>query len=66
MELAAAARPDDGHLDFLSSCCLELEGILAPMYIIYRICQHCDITDGKATFYCDIKELLIISSSILL
>jgi len=37
---------------------IELSGIVAALYLIYRVCQYYQITDGAMTLYCDNKGAL--------
>jgi hypothetical protein len=39
----------------MSSYRTELGGILAALYVITRICEYYNITQGKMTLYCDNK-----------
>jgi hypothetical protein len=54
-ELMVGAGPADGHPDFMSSYRSELGGILASLYIIYRICSHFLLDSGPINHYCDNK-----------
>jgi hypothetical protein len=54
--ISSGSGPDDGHPAYLSSYRSELGGILAAIYIIFRICLHYNnITSGTAKLYCDNK-----------
>jgi hypothetical protein len=56
--IVAGAGPDDGHPTSMSSYRTELGGIVATLYIIYRICEYYEITTGEAKLYCDNKGAL--------
>jgi hypothetical protein len=49
--LATGSGPTDGDPSTMSS----YTGIVAVLYIIYRICQAYNINSGKAILYCDNK-----------
>lgn len=53
--IATGSGPSDGHPTLLSSYRSELGRILASLYVIYNICDHYNIQEGKATLYCDNK-----------
>jgi hypothetical protein len=53
--IAIGSGPSDGHPTLLSSYRSELGRILASLYVIYNICDHYNIQEGKATLYCDNK-----------
>jgi hypothetical protein len=53
--VSSGSGVDDGHPALMSSYRSELGGILALLYIIYRICKYYDLSSGKAVFYCDNK-----------
>ncbi len=53
--IAIGSGPSDGHPTLLSSYRSELGRILASLYVIYKICDHYNIQEGKATLYCDNK-----------
>jgi ribonuclease HI len=52
------AGPADGHPYHMSSYRTELGGLVAVLYIIFRICSHYQVTAGKLTYYCDNKGVL--------
>jgi hypothetical protein len=52
------AGPDDGHPDHMTSYRSELGGLLAVLYIIYRVCSAYDIQAGKVNYYCDNKGVI--------
>jgi len=56
--VATGVSPVDGHPALLSSYRSELSGFLAALYIVFRICQHYNITTGQMTLYCDNKGAL--------
>jgi hypothetical protein len=53
--ISQGAGPTDGHANLLSSYRTELSGIIAALYIIYRICDYYHLDSGKATIFCDKK-----------
>lgn len=57
-QLAAIVGPVDGHPNLLTSYRAELSGIIATLYIVYRICQHYNIEEGSMILYCDNKGAL--------
>ena len=48
----------DGHPTLVTSYRAELSGIVATLYLVYRICQFYSITVEAAKLYCDNKEAL--------
>jgi hypothetical protein len=42
--ISSGSGPDDGHLDLMFSYLSELGGILALLYIIYRVCLYYKLT----------------------
>jgi hypothetical protein len=53
--LTEGAGPDNSLPELMSSYWSELGGLLAVLYIIYRICHYYQIQEGKVTLYCDNK-----------
>jgi hypothetical protein len=56
--LAQGAGPADGNPSLMSSYRTELGGLLAILYMIYRICQQYQVTSGKVSYYCDNKGVI--------
>ena len=52
------AGPADGNPSSMSSYRTELGGLVAVLYIIFRICTHYHITAGKLIYHCDNKGVL--------
>jgi hypothetical protein len=52
------AGPDDRHPDHMTSYRSELGGLLAVLYLIYRVCSYYEIQTGKLLLYCDNKGAL--------
>jgi len=58
LQLSSVVGPVDGHPALVTSYRSELSGIVATLYIIYRICQYYTIETGGMTLYCDNKGAL--------
>jgi hypothetical protein len=56
--IATCTGPVDRHPHLLSSYHAELTGIIAFLYLIYRVCQYYNITSGTAKIFCDNKGAL--------
>jgi ribonuclease HI len=56
--LATCAGPVDGHPELVTSYRAELSGIVAFLYVLYRICQYYSISSGAAKLFCDNKGAL--------
>ncbi len=54
--LAKGAGPVDGNPS--SSYRSELGGLIAVLYIIYKICHYYQVTDGKIKYHCDNKGVI--------
>jgi ribonuclease HI len=54
-QLSSVVGPVDGHPVLLTSYRAELSGIIATLYLVYRLCQYYQITEGAMTLYCDNK-----------
>jgi hypothetical protein len=57
-EFATGAGLDHAIPDILSSHQSELGGLLAVLYIIYKVCNYYGIKEGKAIIYSDNKGAL--------
>jgi ribonuclease HI len=58
-KVASVAGPVDGHPKMVTSYRAELSGIVAALYIIYRVCQHHQVNAGAMTLYWDNKGALM-------
>jgi hypothetical protein len=58
MIVATGAGAVDSSNEYLSSYRAELSGLLATLYITYRICQFYDLKSGKITCYCNNKDAI--------
>lgn len=56
--LVSIAGPVDGHPKLVTSYRAELSGIIACLYLVYRICQYFQLNSGKILLYCDNKGAL--------
>jgi len=56
--ISSMVGPIDGHPDLVTSYRAELSGIVATLYLIYRLCQFYKISEGAMTLYCDNKAAL--------
>jgi hypothetical protein len=56
--ITTATGPVDGHPTLVTSYRAELGGIVATLYLVYRICQFYSIMAGAAKSYCDNKGAL--------
>jgi hypothetical protein len=61
--IATVSGPVDGHPSLLTSYRAELSGIVAVLYLTYRICQYYQVTSGAMTLYCDKKGALKMPSN---
>jgi ribonuclease HI len=52
------AGPVNGHQSFTSAYRAELSGLLAVLYIIGRVCDYLQVTDGSLYLYCDNKSAI--------
>jgi hypothetical protein len=50
--------PGHGHPDLLSSYQAELGGLLALLYLVYRISEYHGVHSGRVHIYCDNKSAL--------
>jgi hypothetical protein len=57
-QIATTAGPVDGHPAMVTLYRAELSGIIATLYIIYRVSCYYNIVEGAMTFYCDNKGAL--------
>jgi len=57
-QLATVKGPVDGHPELTASYRAELSGIIAALYIIYRVSLYYNIIEGGMTLYCDNKGAL--------
>ncbi len=57
-QLASGAGPVDGHPRLLTSYRAELSGILAILYITYRVSLHFRPIKGRFHLFCDNKGAL--------
>jgi hypothetical protein len=57
-EVATISGLVDGHPALVTSYRSELSGIVAALYLVYRLCQFYNITTGTMKFYCDNKGAL--------
>jgi len=56
--LSSNSAPTDGHPLSLSSYQAELSGLLAMLYMLYKISRYYNMEGKKATIYCDDKGAL--------
>ncbi len=56
--LAKGAGPADGHPNLMSSYRVELGGLVAILYTVFRICQHYQVLSGKVKYHCDNKGVI--------
>jgi ribonuclease HI len=56
--VGAVVGPVDGHPKLVTSYRAELSGIVATLYLMYRVCQFYRITTGAVKVYCDNKGAL--------
>jgi hypothetical protein len=56
--IATASGPVDGHPRVVTSYRAERSGIVATLYLLYRVCLFYNITMGTAKLYCDNKGAL--------
>jgi hypothetical protein len=52
------AGRSDGHPALMSSYRAELGGILASLYLIFRVCNYYQLQSNQATLFCDNKGAL--------
>jgi len=57
-EVATISGLVDGHPALVTSYRSELSGIVAALYLVYRLCQFYNITTGTTKLYCDNKGAL--------
>ena len=56
--IASTVGPVDGNPSLVTSYRAELSGIVATLYVIYRVCQFYSVDAGAATVYCDNRGAL--------
>jgi glutaredoxin len=57
-QISTIAGPVDGHPKLVTSFRAELSGIIASLYLIYRVCQFYDVEAGAIKLLCDNKWAL--------
>jgi len=57
-QIVTTTGPVDGHPSLVTSYRAELSGIIASLYLVYRICQYYNIETGTVRLYCDNKGAL--------
>jgi hypothetical protein len=57
-QLATIAGPLDGHPKLVTSYRAELSGLVALLYVVYRVCQFYAVEAGAMKIYCDNKGAL--------
>ncbi|MFN9983335.1 MAG: hypothetical protein ACK53Y_25635, partial [bacterium] len=57
-KITSAVGPVDGHPSLVTSYRAEMSGILATLYLVYRICDYYKVTEGAMTLYCDNRGAL--------
>jgi ribonuclease HI len=57
-QISSVVGPVDGHPSLVTSYRAELSGIVATLYLVYRICLFYNIREGAMTLYCDNKGAL--------